>query len=196
MVLCDVDNPQLGPQGAARVYARQKGADDDAIEQLEAGMQHFSAVLKKHFGKDFSAIPGAGAAGGLGAGAMAFLNATLTPGIDALMELTGFEQQLQQANLVVTGVGKLDGQTARHKLIHGICKKAAQHNVPVVAFCGAVEASPEQTEAIGLTAAIAISPLSQPLEQALRQTARNLENAAFQWFQVNNGAGKPRQRVG
>jgi glycerate 2-kinase len=186
-VICDVDNPLLGPQGAARVYARQKGADAAAIGQLEAGMRHFAAVLKKHFGKDFSSIPGAGAAGGLGAGAVAFAGATLRPGIEVMMELTGFERQLEDADLLVTGEGKLDGQTARNKLISGICKKAAQHDVPVVAFCGAVEANQQETEGIGLAAAIAISPGAQPLEQALGHTARNLENAAFQWFQTYHG---------
>ncbi|MFQ5448189.1 MAG: glycerate kinase, partial [Saprospiraceae bacterium] len=100
-VICDVDNPLLGERGAAQVYARQKGADAAAIELLEAGMSHFSKKLANYFGKDFSALPGAGAAGGLGAGAVAFAGATLRPGIDLVMELTEFEKQLDQASLVV-----------------------------------------------------------------------------------------------
>lgn len=178
-VLCDVTNPLFGPDGAAYVYARQKGADDAAIERLDAGLRHFSKKLEAHFGQNFAQIPGAGAAGGLGAGAMAFLGAALRPGIEVVTELVGFEEVLKHVDLVITGEGKLDGQTLHGKLIHGICKKAAQHGVPVIAFCGTLEAPPEMVSAMGLKAAFSIIRKPQDLAGAIASTGEGLESLAF-----------------
>lgn len=183
-VLCDVDNPLFGPRGAACVYAPQKGASPEEVEQLDQGLQQFAVVLNKHFSKDFSSVPGAGAAGGLGAGAMAFLGAQLRPGIETVIAQTGFEHQLQRANLVITGEGKLDGQTLHGKLIYGICRYAQKHGVPVIAMCGALDASPQQLIEAGLTAAFSITSKPQSLEKAIENTARNLEQTAFNILRV------------
>ena len=183
-VICDVTNPLFGHEGAAHVYARQKGADDAAIDRLDAGLRHFSKKLEAHFGKNFAEIPGSGAAGGLGAGAMAFLGAKLKPGIEAVMELTGFEEVLKNADLVITGEGKLDGQTLHGKLIHGICKKAAKHGVPVIAFCGTLEATPDSIAATGLQAAFSVLRKPANLGEAIASTEEGLQSLAYNVLKV------------
>jgi glycerate 2-kinase len=179
-ILCDVDNPLLGPQGAAQTYARQKGADATAVEFLEQGAQHFSTVLTKHFGKGYADIKGAGAAGGLGAGALAFLNAKLCSGINFVLDYTDFEKALASADIVITGEGKIDEQTLHGKLIHGITQRAKKFNIPVIAFCGSLRVNQEQIEAIGLRDAFQISDPNLSLEEALSSTANNLEQTAYQ----------------
>ncbi|MDX1940747.1 MAG: glycerate kinase [Saprospiraceae bacterium] len=177
-VLCDVDNPLFGPSGAAHIYARQKGADDAAITELDTGLQHFAKILEQHFGRDFAQIPGAGAAGGLGAGAMAFLNAELKPGIETVLELTEFDQYTNEIDLIITGEGKIDSQTLHGKLISGIVKKS--NKIPVIALCGTLLATPQEIEQIGLKAAFSILNRPMDLETALAETARLLEQSAFQ----------------
>ncbi|HQU57754.1 MAG: glycerate kinase [Phaeodactylibacter sp.] len=179
-VLCDVDNPLYGEGGAAFVYAPQKGADELTVSELDAGLRHFAKLLEDKFGQDFAHTPGAGAAGGLGAGAMAFLGASLRPGIAAVMELSGFDARLADADLVITGEGKIDRQTLHGKLIYGITRRAQAQGVPVIALCGALLASPEEIEAIGLKAAFCIQNRPLSLAEALPETALNLERTAHQ----------------
>lgn len=174
-VLCDVDNPLFGPKGAAFVYAPQKGADEAQVRILDEGLRHFSGVLERHFKKDYSQIPGAGAAGGMGAGAMAFLNAQLCPGIQTIMEMTHFEKALRQADMVITGEGKLDGQTMSGKLIFGISQLARKYQKPLVVFCGKNELSTEKTSKMGIEKVIPISPPEMNLEEAIAKTAEFLE---------------------
>ena len=117
-VMCDVDNPLLGPDGAARTFAPQKGADASCVERLEHGMENYARVLERTFGEGFD-VPGAGAAGGMGAGCLAFLGARAEPGVERVLSLVGFDRLLQDADLVVTGEGRLDAQTARGKVVAG-----------------------------------------------------------------------------
>lgn len=183
-VLCDVENPLYGPEGAAHIFARQKGADDAAIERLDFGLRHFAGVLARHFGKDFSQEKGAGAAGGMGAACLAFLNARLCPGIEAVMELTGFEHKLPKADWVLTGEGRLDGQTLKGKLINGVAQKARQHGVPVTAFCGTLDATPEQLETLGLDGAFSLVQRPCSLHEALANTAAGLKTLAYNWMKT------------
>ncbi len=176
-VLCDVNNPLYGERGAAYVYARQKGADDVAVTRLDAGLQHLAGVLQSHFGRDFAHVPGAGAAGGLGAGAMAFLGATLKPGIATVLELTNFKKTLQDVDLIITGEGKIDSQTLHGKLISGVVQHAK--NIPVVALCGTLLATPAEIEQIGLQAAFSILNRPMKLEEALTETPNLLAQTAF-----------------
>jgi len=186
IVLCDVDNPLFGEHGAAHVYARQKGADDAGIIALDAGLQHFAKILEAHFGKDFANIPGAGAAGGLGAGAMPFLNATLKPGIQTVIELTNFDSQLKNIDLILTGEGKIDSQTLRGKLIKGITKKAKPLGVPVIALCGTLAANPKEINELGLQAAFSILNRPMALEEALAATEILLEQTAYNIIKILN----------
>lgn len=178
-VLCDVDNPLIGPSGATHTYARQKGANDAAIEKLEQGAIHFGKILESHFGKAITSVPGAGAAGGLGAGAMAFLDAALQSGINYVLDNTHFDAALQSADLIITGEGKIDAQTLHGKLIAGITKRAQQFHVPVIALCGTLSANPQQIKAIGLQAAFSILDRPMSLTEALSSTAQCLERTAF-----------------
>jgi glycerate kinase len=194
-VLCDVDNPLFGPRGAAHVYAPQKGADAETVERLDEGLRSFAQVLQEHFQRAVAAEPGAGAAGGMGAGALAFLGAELRPGIETVIEHTGFEKALEGADLLLTGEGRLDGQTLHGKLIHGLCRRAARHRIPVIALCGALEATPGDLEEIGLIAAFSILPRPMSLEEALRETETLLEQTAHSVLRtLLAGAGRAKQR--
>ena len=180
-VVCDVDNPLFGPDGAAHVYARQKGADTATIEYLDQGLRHFSEVLQTTFGKTPAEEKGAGAAGGMGAACLIFLNAELKPGIELLMQLTGFEDVVKTADWVLTGEGKIDDQTLRGKLIQGIATLAQRHGVPVTAFCGTLAASPQAIKALGLAGAFSILDRPCTLAEALVETGEALRRAVFNW---------------
>lgn len=179
ITLCDVDNPLFGEHGAARVFAPQKGADPAAVELLDAGLRHIAPQMEKLAGKPIAEVPGSGAAGGMGAGCLTYLGASLKPGIETIMEVAGFETALDQADLVITGEGRLDEQTLRGKLIKGITQRARQKAVPVIALCGALQASPEAVRSIGLQAAFSIQNRPVDLETALQETASRLEETAF-----------------
>jgi glycerate 2-kinase len=173
-VMCDVTNPLLGEKGAAHVYARQKGATDDMIDLLEAGAQNFWKV------SNFTNVEaaGAGAAGGLGFGCLYFLKANIKRGIDVMMDLTNFDAQVAWADVIFTGEGKLDSQTAHGKLIAGIISRT--QGKPVIALCGAVDAPPQFLSDLGLKAAFSIAQKPCSLQEALALTAENLEKTAYQ----------------
>ncbi len=133
-VACDVQNPLCGAQGATRVYAPQKGADAEMVERLETGMQHYAATLKKELGIDLADRAGAGAAGGLGAGCMAFLNAEMASGVDLVMEYSKARQKVQAADVIITGEGKMDRQTLQGKLVAGIAAMGGEYQKAVLAF--------------------------------------------------------------
>ena len=140
-VMCDVDNPLYGLQGAAHVYSPQKGANPEQILFLDDGLRHLGETLFEQFERDHANTPGAGAAGGLGAGCMAFLGAALMNGIDAILKLCGFDKHIQDADLVITGEGKLDSQSFSGKVLSGILSKAG--GVPVWSICGVCECDEE-----------------------------------------------------
>jgi len=173
-VLCDVTNPLFGPTGAAWIYGRQKGGTDETLTQLDAGLKHVAALVASQLGRDVAQTPGAGAAGGLGFGAMAFFGATLRRGIEIVLDLTGFDAAARAAALIITGEGHLDGQSAQGKLIQGLCGRA--QGKPVIALCGKLSATPEQVAAIGLQAAYSIN--AEELDEMLAATAVNLEKTA------------------
>ena len=136
-VMCDVRNPLFGPNGAAYVFGPQKGADTEQVALLDGGLRHLGDVLSNHFGIKYANTPGAGAAGGLGAGCMAFLDADLMSGSEAILELCGFEKQRAGADLIITGEGKLDEQSFSGKVLSGILRAAG--GVPVFSICGSCE---------------------------------------------------------
>ena len=188
-VICDVQNPLYGPKGAARVYAPQKGASPEEIELLEEGLVNFSRLIENALGKPgLSETPGAGAAGGMGFGTMAFLNAVLQPGVDMVMDLCGFDDALMGADLVLTGEGAIDEQTLNGKLVKGVCKKAAAYSVPVYGFCGKLSANEAQLKEIGLEKAFSINEgmPELPLKELLEKTAERLEKSAFAAVELLN----------
>ncbi len=175
--VCDVKNPLLGPTGATYTYARQKGAMENDLPELERNLAHFAGRIEDWLDVDTRWVAGAGAAGGLGAGCLAFLGATLRPGIDVLMEAAGFADLLQGADIVITGEGKIDGQTLHGKVVSGVARAARAAGVPrVIAFCGRQEISPEELQALGLDNVYALLDLSSmTLARAMYQTEDALE---------------------
>ena len=176
-VLCDVTNPLYGPNGAAWIYGRQKGGSDQSLAELDAGLAHVAALVEQQTGrKGLAQMPGAGAAGGMGFGGLAFLNASLRRGIEVIMDLVGFDDAVAKADLVITGEGHIDGQSGQGKLVSGVCARAGK--VPVIGLCGKLSATPEATRAIGLKAAYSINAVELPLAEMLAATAANLEKTA------------------
>ncbi|MBR9920236.1 MAG: glycerate kinase [Bacteroidetes bacterium] len=183
-VICDVDNPLIGDRGATKTYGPQKGTEPGDIDSLEAGMIAYAGILEAHFNKPVAMVPGAGAAGGMGAASLTYLGGTLRPGVELVMDLCNFERALQGIDIIVTGEGRIDHQTVNGKLVKGICNRAAEKAIPVIGLCGSLQADPDTIEAIGLKAAFSISPGAISLEEALRQTGANLEGLSRQLFKL------------
>jgi glycerate kinase len=142
----DVDNPLTGPAGASAVYGPQKGADQEDVEELDRALSRFAFVVRRDLGTDVDHIPGAGAAGGLGAGLVAFLGATLRPGVDVVIEAIGLEKRIRAASLVVTGEGSFDAQSLRGKAPQGVLRAAERAGVSAVVLCGRAAVRPPGVE--------------------------------------------------
>lgn len=167
IVACDVQNPFYGPEGAAHIYARQKGADDAMIAALDEGLRHFAEVIRRETGKDIAGVPGSGAAGGMGGGMMAFLNAELKSGANLLLEVCRFEERIADANLIITGEGRIDRQSLMGKIPGKILQAGLAHGIPVIAIAGCVEDEALLKEA-GFAGIYATKPDSMPLEEAMK----------------------------
>jgi len=153
----DVNNPLCGPQGASRIYGPQKGATPEIIEELDESLAYFAELIKRDLHKDIKDIPGAGAAGGLGASLIAFLNAELRPGIEIMIEAVKLEQAIKDADLVITGEGKIDSQTIYGKAPIGVAKIAKKYNVPVVAVAAIIEEDSRIFQSYGIDTLIKVS---------------------------------------
>jgi glycerate kinase len=168
-VACDVDNPLLGPSGCAAVYGPQKGASAEIVDRLEANLRRGADLVEAAIGERIRDRPGAGAAGGLGAGLVAFLGARLRPGIELVLEASGLDRHLQGADLVLTGEGRLDAQTAHGKTISGVARQAQRWGVPVVAIVGSLGGGLEALYSLGLTSAFPLVPGPLSLAEAMAQ---------------------------
>jgi glycerate kinase len=173
-VLCDVDNPLCGEHGAARVFGPQKGATPEMVERLDAGLHHLARLVKEQLGKEILNVPGAGAAGGLAAGAIAFMCAKLVPGIDTVMEASGLEDALRGADWVITGEGKFDEQSLRGKVVSGVTKLARKHRVKVAVLAGSVNVSKPE----GIEIALATRKEGMSLDYALANADKLLAERA------------------
>ncbi len=177
-VACDVTNPLCGPMGASAVYGPQKGASSEMVEQLDAALARYAEVIKRDLGEDIADMPGAGAAGGLGAGLAAFLGAKLKSGIDMVLDVAGFDEALTSADLVITGEGRIDEQTAYGKTIGGVLKRASAAGVPVVAIAGSISGDLTALHDAGLTAAYSITSESVSVEYAMSHASELIEAMA------------------
>ena len=155
-VLCDVEHHLFGPEGAAHVFGPQKGASVAEVEILDSGLRQFKRIVAPYFIHEVD-FPGAGAAGGLGAGASVFLNATLLGGFEFMAEFTHLEDRIKQADLVVTGEGKMDEQTLSGKVVKGVAALAAQHGKPCIAFAGKCELTSDEIQRMNIQEVITIS---------------------------------------
>jgi glycerate kinase len=177
-VACDVDNPLTGPRGASAVYGPQKGATPDVVKELDAALGHYAGLAQAATGRDVASLPGAGAAGGLGAGLLFFTPARLRPGVEIVLETTGFEALVEGADLVVTGEGRTDFQTAMGKAPVGVAAVAKRHGVPVVCLAGGLGDGADDVLAKGIDALAGVVPAAMPLEEAMARGAELVEAAA------------------
>ena len=165
-VACDVNNPLTGPEGAAAIYGPQKGASKQQIDILDKALSNLSSIIKKDIGKEVSEIPGAGAAGGLGAGIMAFMDGNLRTGVDIVLDKVGLDSLLDSADLVITGEGGLDFQTVYDKAPIGVAKMAQKKQIPTIAISGMLGKDFHVVHAHGIEAAVSLTNGPMSLEEA------------------------------
>ncbi|WP_129710153.1 glycerate kinase [Priestia megaterium] len=177
-VACDVDNPLTGETGASAVFGPQKGATPDMVKRLDCNLAHYAAVIEKEMNIHIQSVPGAGAAGGLGGGLLAFLSAELKPGVDIVIEATQLERYIKGADLVITGEGRIDGQTIYGKTPIGVAKTAKKHSVPVIAIAGSIGAGSEAVYEHGISALFSVVPGAVDLSEALGKAGENIERTA------------------
>ena len=177
-VACDVTNPLLGPEGASAVYGPQKGADPEAVRELDAALARFAQVVDRDLGKKVADIPGAGAAGGAGAGLIAFLDAELLRGAPLVVEASGLDAALKGADLVITGEGRVDEQTAYGKAPGEVARRAQAAGIPVLLLAGSKGPGWEALNNLGVTAVVTLTEEGVDLQQAMNDPERMLSRAA------------------
>jgi glycerate kinase len=177
-VACDVTNPLCGEKGASRVYGPQKGATPEMVEQLDNNLAHFAHVIKRSIGQDVIDRPGAGAGGGIGAGLMAFTNATLKRGVELVVAATRLEEHMRGADLAITGEGRVDFQTAFGKTPSGVAAAAKKHGVPVVAIGGGLADDAGGVFQHGIDGLETATPNAMPLDVAIKKSRQYLQDAA------------------
>ncbi len=178
--ICDVDNPLLGEHGAAQVYGPQKGATPAQVQQLDAGLTHLAMVIERDLGLDVRQWPGAGAAGGLGAGLKAFLNAELRRGVDLVLDLVELDAALRDADLVVTAEGQIDVQTAFGKAPAGVAERAHALGIPCIAIAGSIDGGLNALHSLGINAVFSLCPGPISLDRAMADGSTYLAAAAEQ----------------
>lgn len=185
-IACDVDNPLYGPDGAAYVFGPQKGASPEMVEVLDEGLAGFAGVVQRAFGVNVQNIPGAGAAGGLGAAFAVFLQGKLQSGVGLVLDIIGMEEKLDGAHIVITGEGRLDGQTSMGKAPSGVARLAQKHGIPVIALAGGVTKEASGLNDLGITSFFSIVNGPVSLEQAMEpdEARYNLRRTAEQLFRL------------
>jgi glycerate 2-kinase len=178
-ILCDVQNPLLGGNGAAAVFGAQKGATEKEVILLEEGLKYFSAIVLKKTGKDIAVVKHGGAAGGVSAGLYGLLDAKLVNGINYFLAVTSFEEELKKATLVITGEGIIDRQTLQGKAPFGVAEKAKTFSIPVVGLAGKIIDEADEGLNYYFSQLICINTPGTKLEDALKNTFSNLEKAAY-----------------
>ncbi|HJO94987.1 MAG TPA: glycerate kinase [Victivallales bacterium] len=179
-IICDVDNPLIGPNGAAHIYGPQKGATKDQIAFLDRGLTNFANVIKKQRDIDITKFPGGGAAGGIGGGLVGMFNASLRPGIEVVLELLNFSGRLQNANLVITAEGQIDNQTIYGKAPAGVAKMAKNKNIPCIAIAGGVGDNVDNLYDIGIKSIFSICPGPVTLDRSIKNGAKYITNITEQ----------------
>lgn len=193
-VACDVDHPLCGPRGSSAVFAPQKGADAEAVALLDAALAHWGAQLAQATGRQVAELPGAGAAGGMGAAALAVFAARLRPGIDWVMDALDFNAALHGADWVISGEGRADGQSAGGKVISGVARRAQAAGVPLLVLAGSLGDGYQALYPLGVRAILPIVPGPVSLAQALDGAAENLRRtarmAAAVWASAGGAYGR------
>ncbi|GGG01456.1 glycerate kinase [Paenibacillus abyssi] len=184
IIACDVDNPFVGPSGASAVFGPQKGATPEMVRQLDLNLRHFADLIAQTRGIAVHDLPGTGAAGGLSGGLLAFMDAQLDSGLSIVAKVTELEAAVKDADLVITGEGQVDFQTARGKTPCGVAQIAQKHEVPVVVLAGSIGHGIESLYEHGVSAVLSIVNRPMPLHEAMGRTAELLEQAAEQIMRI------------
>lgn len=174
VTMCDIDNPFYGEEGAAYVYAPQKGADPEMVVKLDLGLRKLAAVIRKDLGVDVQNIPGSGAAGGMGGGTVAYFGSRLEMGIDTVLDTVSFDELVRDADYVYTGEGKIDGQSLRGKVVVGVSRRASRMNVKTLAFVGDIGDDIESAYAEGVTGIFSINRVAVPYKEAKKRAKSDL----------------------
>jgi len=174
VAMCDIDNPLYGESGAAYVFSPQKGASPETVKLLDDNLKACAATVKSELGVDVADLPGAGAAGGMGAGMVAFFGATLKAGIDTVLDTVNFEHIAADADMIITGEGRIDSQSLRGKVVIGIAQRAKEINVPVVAIVGDIGDNMEPAYELGVTAIYSINRVAVPFSVAKHRSKSDL----------------------
>lgn len=190
IVACDVTNPLFGKNGAAHVYGPQKGADEEMVELLDQGLRSFSQIASAHFVSDLAETPGSGAAGGIGAGAVWFLRATLHEGVRIVMDQLGLQEKIRRADLVITGEGKADEQTLAGKVVKGLAGYCQEAGVPLALLCGTLLIRPEEAEEAGIAYATSVLNRPMDLQTAQDEAFERVAESAFYLARLFFSAGK------
>ena len=175
-VACDVKNPLYGENGATAIYGKQKGVTEESFHILDDGLKNIARIVKEKFNKEIDYIEGSGAAGGLGGGLVAFCNAQLKSGIDAMLDIIDFEEQIKDASLIITGEGAIDGQTKKGKVPVGVARRAS--NTPVIAIVGDIRDGAEAVYDMGIVSIMPALKRAMPLEEAIKNSKVLIEDAA------------------
>ncbi|TYP99089.1 glycerate kinase [Tenacibaculum adriaticum] len=183
-IACDVTNPLYGENGAAYVYASQKGASKDEIVVLDKGLRSFSKIIDNHFNIESQSIKGGGAAGGLGIGSLIFFNGQLTSGIELIKEIANFDQNIKNTDWIITGEGQIDAQTLSGKTIQGVIQSAKKQNIPVAAFCGSVDLTINTQKTLGLDYVCSVLKKISSLEEALHDGYQNLVFSVYNFTKL------------
>jgi len=178
LVACDVTNPLTGPNGASAVYGPQKGATPEMVKLLDENLRHYAAIIRRDLGVDVEHVPGAGAAGGLGAGLMAFCQAKLKRGVELVIQAVRLDERVQKANLVITGEGKIDFQTGFGKVPHGVAQVAKRYKKPVIAIVGQLGEGSEKCREWGIDACFSITDKPMSEQDAMANTLALLKRTA------------------
>ena len=189
-VACDVSNPLTGPEGASAVYGPQKGATPDIVERLDAALKNFAEVVERDMGMSIDAVPGSGAAGGLGGGMMAFLGGSLRAGVDIVLDQVGLDRKLEGADLVITGEGQLDFQTVYNKAPIGVAWRAKERGIPVIAISGSLGKGFENVHPEGIDAVSSIVCAPMTLEEASTRAGELIADAAAEATRFMKVGGK------
>lgn len=174
VTMCDIDNPMYGKTGAAYIFGPQKGADPAMVEALDAGLRHIAQIIERDIGRDVSAIPGAGAAGAMGAGMVAFFGSRLQMGIETVLDTVRFEEVIADADVIFTGEGKIDSQSLRGKVVIGVARRAAKLGKKVVAVVGGADYDVDAAYGEGVTAIFPINRLPQDFSVLREHSEENL----------------------
>ncbi len=188
-IMCDIDNPLYGPNGASYIFGPQKGADPETVQLLDNNLVHFSKIVEKDIGLSIDTLAGGGAAGGMGAGIFALVGGKLCQGIEVVLDTVGFDELVKDASLVISGEGRIDGQSARGKVVAGIARRTAVKNVPTIAIVGDVGNDFEKLYDIGLTAVFSINRVAVLFKDAKLRAKQDLSSVCEDIFRLLKSFG-------